>query len=317
MLKYLIIPLASTATSFCCYPSSQLDEEWINVDTLKKGILWALKENLSVQFVYPKGSLPTEIKDEIDTIDHVSIMSASSFDKQALQGVDIVVFDSPAEMGQYSFLTDQSYVVRSSFKELTAAAGIIKSALSDVDRLNIVISDIEEIDDALLNDYQEFLNGLIPGIVEEYKRGHNVQLNLLTDRLMLESMNNCYAGSESITLAPDGNFYICPAFYVDGHAPIGNIDSGIEIKNPQLFNLSHAPICRICDAYHCKRCVWMNQKLSREINTPGRQQCLISHIERNASQELLKEFHKIDPGFMANVNIPEIDYLDPFDKLTH
>ena len=43
---------------------------------------------------------------------------------------------------------------------------------------------------------------------------HQVQFNLLTDRMMLKEMNNCNAGYESITLAPDGNLYICLSFSI-------------------------------------------------------------------------------------------------------
>ena len=57
-----------------------------------------------------------------------------------------------------------------------------------------------------------------------YVQGGNPQLNLLTDRIMLDRMNNCNAGWESITLASDGKFYVCPAFYLEGEeAAIGDL----------------------------------------------------------------------------------------------
>lgn len=44
-------------------------------------------------------------------------------------------------------------------------------------------------------------------------------------------MNNCNAGWESVTLAPDAKFYVCPAFYLgnDGYA-IGDLQKGLDIK---------------------------------------------------------------------------------------
>ena len=125
-------------------------------------------------------------------------------------------------------------------------------------------------------------------------------------------MNNCNAGVDCITLAPDGNLYLCPGFYYDSEEPIGNLDEGIKIKNQQLLRLDHAPLCRICDAYQCKRCIWLNRKLTMEVNTPSHEQCVVAHLERNQSRRLLAELQ--DRGLLdKKKEIKEISYLDPFD----
>ena len=209
----------------------------------------------------------------------------------------------------------RSYVIRTRLEDLLSNGETLKSILASTDRTNIVITDVEKFTDLNIKKYQAFLEDLIPIIVEEYKAGHQVQLNLLTDRLMLKEMNNCNAGHESITMAPDGKFYICPAFYFNNDQSIGDIDNGLDIKNPQLYKLDHAPICRVCDAFQCKRCIWLNKKLCREVNTPSHQQCIMAHIERMASKKLLDEFRKIDNSFMCEIDIPKVEYLDPFDKV--
>lgn len=149
------------------------------------------------------------------------------------------------------------------------------------------------------------------------------QLNLLTDRMMLDGMNNCNAGSDSITLAPDGRFYVCPAFYLaaddedyglgKSKVSVGSLASGLDIKNPQLYKLSHAPLCRNCDAYQCKRCVWLNRKTTYEVNTPSHEQCVVAHLERNASRALLMDIRKHGTFLPEKKGIKEISYLDPFD----
>lgn len=131
-------------------------------------------------------------------------------------------------------------------------------------------------------------------------------------------MNNCNAGVDHITLAPDGLFYICPAFYYEQiknentNNSIGDITKDIEIKNQQLYRLDHAPICRECDAYHCKRCVWLNRKLTLEVNTPSHEQCIVAHTERNASKRLLEDINKTEA--LIDNTIENLDYIDPFDK---
>ncbi len=307
MLKYLIVLLDDNAVSYCHYAPKIESGASIAPDMLKKAIFWAMKENLSVQFVHSKAKISAEIAMLIDTIDHTDI---------ALSDADVIVLNDWAEATALKCSKGRSYVVRTSFENLLAESETLKSLLVSADRVNVVLTDVENFSDYMIGKYQGFLEGLIPTIVGEYRRGHQVQFNLLTDRLMLSEMNNCNAGYESITIAPDGKFYICPAFYLDGGQSVGDIDNGLDIKNPQLYKLDHAPICRICDAYQCKRCIWLNKKMCREVNTPSHQQCIMAHIERIVSKKLLEEFRRIDSSFMREIDIPEVEYLDPFDKVT-
>jgi CXXX repeat peptide maturase len=128
-------------------------------------------------------------------------------------------------------------------------------------------------------------------------------------------MNNCDAGIANITLAPNGKFYVCPAFYYnDADDDIGDLEKGLDIKNAQLFHLEYAPLCRICDAYQCRRCVWLNRKTTLEVNTPSHEQCVVSHLERNQSRLLLERLRQ-ETSFKSDADMKEIDYLDPFDIL--
>jgi CXXX repeat peptide maturase len=148
-------------------------------------------------------------------------------------------------------------------------------------------------------------------IEELYVSGKSPQFNLLSDRMYLDKMRNCEAGVKTITLAPDGKYYICPAFYYYGEKDV----NPLEIKNPQLYKLEFAPICRRCDAFHCKRCVWLNKMTTLEVNTPSHEQCVISHIERNAAKSLLTAIRKHGTFLPQMPEIVDIDYLDPFDNI--
>lgn len=309
MLKYLVVPLACDAVSFCHYTAKLDNSQTISKDILKDSIVWAMKGDLSIQFLYPKRVLPKEIIELTETVDHVKIVPSDIDNHALLAKADIVVFNSWQEMNDFEFSLNQSYVFRTSFEDLLINECRLIKALTICNRINVVFTDI----DIRYDEYENFLQGLVPSIIEEYRDGHQVQLNILTDRLMLDEMNNCNAGWESLTLAPDGKFYVCPAFWIDGSTSVGNLQKGLDLKNPQLFQLSHAPICRQCDAWQCKRCIWLNKRLTREVNIPGHEQCLASHIERKTSRYLLEEFRRIGPSFMQETLIPEISYLDPFE----
>jgi CXXX repeat peptide maturase len=135
--------------------------------------------------------------------------------------------------------------------------------------------------------------------------------------MMLTEMNNCNAGDTTITLAPNGKFYICPAFYYnDENDNVGNIENGLDIKNKQLYKLDHAPICRKCDAWQCRRCTWLNRKTTLEVNTPSHEQCVAAHLERNASRNLMLSLRSKGTFLPDKEEIKELTYLDPFEIAT-
>lgn len=308
MLQYLIILLDDTSVSYCHYENRKTERKLIALDDLKAGILFAMKENLMIQFVYPDYGLPQEYKDTIETIDHSKIMPASCTDD-----ANVVVFDKWEALSSYTFDTDVAYVLRTAKADFFLNHGILEEVLSNVPRLNIVLTDIETFIDADFDTYKSILEKLAERLKDLYEKGNTPQLNLLTDRMMLDKMNNCNAGWENLTLAPDGNFYICPAFYSEtGGYTVGKLKEGLDIKNPQLYHLDHAPICRRCDAYQCKRCIWLNRKNTLEVNTPSHEQCVTAHLERNASRSLLLGIRQ-SGTFLPDKEIKEIDYLDPFD----
>lgn len=310
MIQYLIILLDDTSASYCHYANSRMGRRLIPVETLKAGILFGMKENLNIQFVYPDYELPQEYKDVIETIDHTNIAPCTGVTGEE---ADVLVIDGIAAFSEVSFDETKAYVLRTDRKELFSDYPVIGDILERVARLNVVITDVCKFDDADFERYKSLLSELVANVENLAVEGKFPQLNLLTDRMLLSQMNNCGAGDTNITLAPDGRFYVCPAFYCseDGYA-VGDINSGLDIKNPQLYRLSHAPLCRNCDAYQCRRCVWLNRKTTLEVNTPSHEQCVTAHLERNASRSLLAAIRQ-HGDFLADKEIKEIGYLDPFD----
>lgn len=305
MLTYLIILLDDTSTSYCHYEVNRKERRLISLEDLRAGIVFAMKENLNVQFVYPDYELPAEYLEAIDSIDHTDIKPVGSND-----GADVVVLDGwkgkPAE--------GSTCIIRCSRQELSDNLPTLTGWLSSVERLNIVLTDVEAFSDDDIGSYKETLETLADSLVDMYKAGKPVQVNLLTDRLILKEMNNCGAGDSSVTLAHNGKFYICPAYYYgDEEQSVGELSSGLNIKNARLLRLDHAPICRQCDAYHCRRCIWMNSRLTMDANTPSHQQCVVAHVERNASRYLQQKLQEKGIQLSNSYEIAEIDYLDPFN----
>ena len=250
------------------------------------------------------------VEEGLDRGGHLPRQTGRDADREA----DVVVIDNWQTLGSYPYDSETAYVWHTGKDDFFNHHTLIARVLPKVARLNVVITDVESFDKEDLEDYRLALQSLAREVAEQYLTGSMPQLNLLTDRMMLGSMNNCDAGWHSLTLAPNGKFYICPAFYQEDEAnSVGDLAHGLKIPNPQLYQLEYAPICRRCDAYQCKRCIWLNRNTTLEVNTPSREQCVTAHLERNASRQLLATIRQAHKDFLPDAEIKEIDYLDPFE----
>lgn len=235
MIKYIVILLDDTSTSFCHYANSKTVQRPMPLQTLKDGIRYAMKENLNIQFVYPEYTLPKEYLEAIDSIDHTDIKPfgvSNKIGSTTLCGSDIVVFNTLEEAVDSQVRSDTTYVVRTDKACLFAGCDALGTILGKVARLNVVITDVQTFTEDDFETYKSLLGRLSEKVERLYVSGRSPQLNLLTDRMMLDQMNNCGAGETTITLAPDGRFYVCPAFYqsAEGYA-VGDLEHGLDIKN--------------------------------------------------------------------------------------
>ena len=340
MLQYLVILLDDTSVAYCYADNPLKERNLIPLETLKKGILFGMKQNLMIQYVFPDYALPKAYAEVIESIDNVKIYPMGCKPVTGIEDnskADVIVanvafFVPKKEMDNTSFsetekATMKNLVLRLTFSEMLKQKDEITKLFSSGARINLCITDVEKFNDEQIEAYKQVLSEWNAVLLDLYKQGQSPQFNLLTDRMMLEKMHNCEAGVSNITLAPNGKFYLCPAFYYDEQAKVdnqlnhrqptsdnsvGDLEKGLDIPNPQLLKLDHAPLCRNCDAYQCRRCLWLNRKLTWDLNTPSHQQCVMAHIERNASRDLLNEIRKVGE-FMPEFDIKEINYLDPFE----
>ena len=325
MLQYLVILLDDTSVPYCHADNPLKERNLMPIETLKKGILFGMKHNLMIQYVFPNYALSEEYASVIESIDNVKIYPIGHKPVTGIESeneADVEVTDTIPEK-----VETKNLVLRLTFSEMLKQKDRIAKLFANGKRVNLCITDVEQFTDEQIETYRQVLNEWNKALLELYKQGQSPQFNLLTDRMILEKMHNCEAGISNITLAPNGKFYLCPAFYYDErmqvfnqmnhHQPssdtsVGDLEKGLEIHNPQLLQLDHAPLCRNCDAYQCRRCVWLNRKLTWDLNTPSRQQCIMAHLERNASRNLLNEIRNFGE-FMPRIDINEISYLDPFE----
>lgn len=309
MLKYLVILLDDTSISYCHYNVETSQRKLMPLDTLKKGILFAMKNNLKIQYILPNYTLPHDYIEVMETMFNDKIGSI-----ETKLPLSVIVINDIQAIDVNKMDISGQYVIRTSINGFFNNYGVLKKIFTLGISVNIVFTDVESFTDEKIKAYRTILTDLVNCVETAISNGAHINTNLITDRIALDNMNNCGAGDTSITLAPNAKFYPCPAFYYNDNKyyTCGEINEGIKIKNESLYKLEYSPLCKRCDAYQCKRCVWLNKKLTYEINTPSRQQCVMSHLEREAARNLLERFHK--HNILLDKNIEIIDYIDPFDN---
>ena len=104
MLKYLIIQLDDASTSYCYYAVNKDKRFLMPMDVLKSGIIFAMKENLMVQYLLPDYKLPDEYINVMESVDNCKI---ASFSSSYASISDVLVIDKWKE--KMSFVDNKTY----------------------------------------------------------------------------------------------------------------------------------------------------------------------------------------------------------------
>ena len=319
MYKYLLVILEKGAVPFCHYSNpyyhSLGQPSFMPVDMVEKIIRYAREKDLFINFLYGTHRLPKEYEDLIDTVNHVKMIPLCL---QAIYPDGLLVLDA-CERASFGLLgkdSGRNLILRVETFDLPQLAKDVEMLKGAFKRINIHLVGVERFTEQDLELYESQVTVLGEMLQKAYKIGEEIEINVLTDRMLLSQMNNCDAGVQHLTLAPNGKAYICPGFYHDDEETnalgVWSAEQETFGDNQQLLSLQCGPICSQCDAFHCKRCVYLNKMMTFEINVPSKEQCLIAHAEREVSRKMLKRLRSIKP-FDKLPEIRSLSYRDPFE----
>lgn len=299
MIQYLLVLIDSDAPSFCYYPDGNVVHERMSLPVLRQTVKYAQKHNLRLNLLTNGTPLPQAYTNVLDAVTHIYFVQplVSNVHKD-----DLTVFSDISKINSTTPIYTECVILRVHTNDLAYLPQTVRALSNKCRRINVHILDI---DTWKKNDWDQYKTTLSALAKTCLSISYCPELNILTDRLELNEMHNCGAGDTHLTVSPDGQFYICPGFYkTDRSAGCGDVFRGHTIANAELYLLERAPICQMCDAWHCRRCIWMNKKLTREVNTPSREQCICTHLERNTTAIYLSDA------------LHPTAYLDPFDILS-
>ena len=101
MLQYLVILLDDTSVAYCHADNPLKKRNLIPIETLKKGILFGMKQNLMIQYVFPDYTLPEEYASVIESIDNVKIYPIGCKPVTGIEDsseADVIVANSVSEL---------------------------------------------------------------------------------------------------------------------------------------------------------------------------------------------------------------------------
>jgi CXXX repeat peptide maturase len=316
-MNYLIVPIDKSSVSFCYYdnPYRLSGPEPVALDIVQQTVDYAQANELTINFLYGQSEPPEPHRSLIKGVRHAAFVPLALADAypESVVVIESGEIERAAAAEGLRRNPERNVIVRLGRERLPHLAKDLPLLFGTFQRLNLYLTGLEKITGPELDLYGQQLAALMEIVAVHYRRGDIFELNVLSDRMILDGMRNCEAGTEHCTVGPDGRLYLCPGFLYDNPgAAAGSLADGVHIPNAELLRIGHAPLCSSCDAFHCRRCVYLNKKLTLEINTPSRQQCVASYKERNASERLLSLLRDL-PAFSAMKPIPAIDYSDPFE----
>lgn len=309
---FMYFVLSSDCVNFCDFPAASV-KEFMKPEDLIKGLAYAFSNFYQPVFIHSDDS-EKWLEDLLHSEQYGEMLS-----KELRRHIvrHIKKYESGAEGKNILYVFDDGNKIPTKDLQCPAILSIdatnleclaerVRQILPFVSRININLVHVDYSFD--LKEYEKQLQLIGDILFEYFRKGICKEIRQLTDRIFSEKMNNCFAGEKNITLAPDGKFYFCPAFYFDG-----SLDIDFE-KSQKLTMLSKSPGCDCCDAYQCNRCIYKNYVGTGELNTPTKIQCTIAHLERKCSAELLKRLQEQNIFNHKYYNIPPLEYDDPLEQ---
>lgn len=313
MINAINILLSNKSVPFCHYNLNINDnEKWIDEKLLAECFNYSKKNNININLIYPPSKLPDNIKKILDGQNFITTKYLNENDYGDIN----VLHVSEIRTLNLTKCKNKIFILLINKNEIHMISDCLTIMKNKFKKISFMLTDIELWNDFDIENYKKELYKCFDILIDLYVNVKNnfPEINIITDKWFLKKENSCNAGISHYTLAPDGNVYLCPAFYLTNQENIGTINN-IKIKNQQLLKFENAPICRECDSFHCNRCIYLNKITTNELNTPSYQQCEISHVEREISRVLLNKLKKLNKLYMQIHEIPEISYSDPLKKI--
>lgn len=314
--KSLYFLLSDDYVTYCCYENENKNENQMNSKVIIEGLNYAQENYIMPVFVHGENGKTLEAREEYtghDILHIVPIMHYNLAQKQDFRRI-LPVYDMENVWDGKAFI--ENVILNVKQDEIRGLSKAIGELIKFSRRININITELDRhFNEEEYKHQMEIISDEIVSIWEN--EGGFKEINLLTDILFLDKHDNCQAGENTFVLSPLGKIYACCADLSNAEDDfIGETTDGIikEYGN-YLYKIKNSNLCRICDAYQCRDCVYINKNNTNEYNVSPTFQCRKSHIERVVSLDLKSKLKNCSIiSSEDTLEIKEYDYLDPISR---
>lgn len=204
-MNYLIVPLDKASVSFCYYdnPNYASGSEPISTDVLKRAVDFALANELTINFLYGQIDPIESHRSIIESVSHAKIVPLALAEAYPESAVVIESCEiEQAAAASPDLGPGRNVIVRLERERLLRLADDLSLLFGVFQRLNLYLTGLEKNAESEFELYGQQLSALMENVARHYRRSDIFEVNVLSDRMMLDSMRNCDAGCEHCTVGP-------------------------------------------------------------------------------------------------------------------
>lgn len=300
--KQVYLLLADNYVTFCHYKNNRIMQSTkIEQRTLDDCLKYCYDNFFQPVLVHPKDEVMQVESKWLEEMESVHIVSADLYQKELkLPGSILYVFNEKNVDIEVEEL--DNCILNLSVKNVAQLAKCVEKLWDKIKRINVNLLELD-----LGLDEEEYKNQLISICSMLNQRFSEREINVLTDLQYLETYDNCKAGERTFVMDMKGQLYNCVGLFEEQlEEMIGTATEGvINQKDRHLYTIDYQPLCQHCDTYQCRNCIYLNKKVTREVNVSPSVQCRKSYIERSVIKEYLQMPEKEE----------KIVYIDPIEYL--
>ncbi len=313
--KHIYILQSEDYVSYCEYNNQNiiLDNE-IKTDGILKSLKYCRDNFFSPILVHSKNNFNFVNNDRYMNYNMMHVIPAKFINEATIAGLKNIVPVYDIDSLNYYNYGVANIIFNIEANNIGNLGACIIKLFEQTRRIDLNLHNTDKSFDEVL--YKIQLEKISDYIEQYYLQcGEIKELNILTDLLFIDKYDNCMAGEKTYIISPDDKIYTCCAVYSnENQNNIGDIKEGITIKyDKKLYEIDNSNLCRFCDCYHCKNCVYTNKKFTKEVNVSPSFICRKSHIEKIVSKDLFDKLYLLNKEIMVD-KIELSESLDPINK---